>query len=135
HVNGDTTFWDALKAGAGEEYADSWVLVSTATAPQFAKLLSLVPTKIALEKLAPSTAAWTEVAGRKFNGVDTVGLRDLKQNQGDTVYVAKDKTGYPVAIEFGKGGGLLTFTDWGKPVTAPTVPDDQIIDATGTKIS
>jgi hypothetical protein len=129
YLKGDWAFWDALRKGAGEDFADSWIEVSKEFGPQSAGLLGLVPASTVLDKLAPTEASWTEVPGRKLDGTETVGLRRLQSGHGDTVYVAKGKPAYPIGIELAQGG-LLTFSQWGKPVKAPAAPPEPVLDAT-----
>jgi hypothetical protein len=79
--------------------------------------------------LAPTGSSWVEVPGRKLGEADTVGLRSLDSGRGGTLYVAKGKPAYPLGIEVANGGGLLTYSEWGKQVKVPVAPP-QPLDAT-----
>jgi hypothetical protein len=133
YLNGDNVFWDALKKGSSNDFADSWVQVSHTSGAQFAALLDLIPAGGMLDTLAPTNSSWTDVEGRTLNGVETVGLRDVQSGHGNTVYVGKAKPGIPVGIELAKGG-LLEFTGWGSAVKAPVMPPQPVLDAMDMKL-
>jgi hypothetical protein len=128
YLMGDTVFWDALKQGVGAGFGGSWVQVSAHTGPQFGALLDLVPPPTALDKLAPTNSSWAQVPGRKVNGSDTLGVRDIQVGHGNTLYISKDKPGSPVGIAQASGG-FLTFSSWGKPVETPVSPGEDVLDA------
>ncbi|WP_327267257.1 hypothetical protein OG233_30560 [Streptomyces sp. NBC_01218] len=135
YIKGDKAFWTASfkgRPGAGKavpQLAGKWVITpaNQAGMPDICDKQAF---------LAAMDNDKSERQGMKKTGTATVDGKEavvLKKTNGaetSTLYVAAEGRPYllKVTTTGGKSPGTMTFSDYDKPVKAPTPPADQIVD-------